>query len=131
MFLKKMALVGALSLMGMSFAAYADLTIINKTPEFSTVKVTSGALHLCSNAKAQGVTQPNSTNHVDQKLINELCIGSGKVCEANIFMTNNCSGKIARHAKLENGKISLSGPEEHPLYKVVQENDSTIRLIKR
>lgn len=102
MFLKKTILLGTLML---PLVAHAALVTNNYTNEPSTVRVTSGFLQPCSAVDpTSGITKPNEKNHtVPTDLVNALCMTSpGGICEADIYMTSNCSasGPAVAHATL-------------------------------
>lgn len=102
MFLKKAVLIGAaVTLVSMPLLAQAaELTTVNNTNEFSSVKVTSGSLHPCSGGAGQ-YTPPKSTLVTSWSLVSFLCMTSGNLCTADIYVTKDCSGAPIAAAQLD------------------------------
>jgi hypothetical protein len=77
-----------------AFIANSDLTIVNDTNHDSTSIINNG---LCSTILGDsGVTKAHSTNVVKADILKKACYFSQHNCQADVYMTNNCSGtKIA------------------------------------
>src|SRR3989344_922325 len=102
MLLKKTALIGAaIALINLPLYANAtSLTTINNTDEFSAVRVTSGTVHPCSGTPSGQYTPPRDSQGNPGKLetpwaiVKFLCMTSGSVCTADIYMTKDCTGPV-------------------------------------
>jgi hypothetical protein len=71
-------------------AMAADLTIINNTNQDSTSIINGGP---CSNILgASGVTRAHTTTVVPEYVIKRACIFNKSNCQADVHMTDNCSG---------------------------------------
>ena len=89
----------------------------NYTPNWSTVKVTSGALKgMCagifsSTAKTGPVSPDGTPGHgdVDWGVVKRLCFGSGAVCTADVYPDQTCSSNKIGEASMDlsNGSISV------------------------
>lgn len=98
----KTALLGAaLALIYLPLAAHADLITVNKTNEWSTVKVFGT---LCAGSKGK-FTPPNDTLHAKDGEVRALCLAQSP-CEAKIIMSTSeadvreCKGKEIGYAKV-------------------------------
>jgi hypothetical protein len=102
MVLKKIAFIGvAIALVNLPlYANAASLTTINNTDEFSSVRVTSGFIHPCSGDDGH-YTKPRDTLETSWDVVKFLCMSSGSVCTADIYMTPNCTGEIVANASLD------------------------------
>jgi hypothetical protein len=94
--MKKMML-GILITLGLATIAMtaqaADLTIVNNTNKDSTSIINSG---MCSSYLPGGVTKAGETNTVPASIIRSACKKHETDCNADVYMSNNCSGnKIA------------------------------------
>jgi len=103
MFHKKAALLSVLSVILLPiFAHAADINLVNNTDSYGTGKVG----FLCSDlAGNDGRVKPHSTFTVKQNALDLVCSGT---CEAEVFLTKNCSGKTIAKAKLDNKKGVIS-----------------------
>ena len=72
---------------------YAELVIHNETNQFSTSIINHGS---CSTdiLGDDGVTPPNTTKTIPDWQINIACYPDYENCIADVYMTNNCSGKL-------------------------------------
>ncbi len=73
-------------------ASASDLTLVNNTNRDSTSVINNG---VCSTILGSaGVTKAHTTNVVPESKINMACILNRTNCKADVYMTNNCSGKV-------------------------------------
>lgn len=72
----------------------SDLTIVNDTNRDSTSIINHG---LCSTILGDsGVTKAHSTNVVAASTVKKACFFNKTNCQADVYMTNNCTGpKVA------------------------------------
>lgn len=86
--MKTLALLGALTVSAVPFAAQADITIHNNTNAPATANV---SISPCSNAAGnKGIIMPHSSITIPDFLVGLYCTSD---CKAQVFMSRNCSGK--------------------------------------
>lgn len=108
MFLKKTALMGAaLALLSMPLIANADLLTTNNTDEDSTVKVTSGKFHPCAGSIGQ-FTPAHGELRTPWGQVRGLCLSSGDICTADLYMTKDCTGPVVGVATLDLSKQTIT-----------------------
>lgn len=115
--LKKIALMSliALSLPLTTFAT--PLTIVNNTAQFSTA-VLNGMMCSSRLPGGVGITSPHSTNVVSERILKLACLGHSSNCQADIYMTNDCSGGKVGSAYLNTATGIYSVAVSDPRYAV-------------
>lgn len=96
--LKKSALLGmALAIASLPMITHADLVTTNNTRLDSTVRVKhSGA---CAGSFGK-YTPAGQTRDVRWGEVQALCLGSGNICSALVYMSRDCSGPIHAEANV-------------------------------
>lgn len=98
--LKSVMFATLISLPLMSFAG--DLTLVNNTNQDSTSVINNG---VCSTILGStGITKAHSTNVVPESKINLACILNRSNCKADVYMTNNCTGKVVATVVMDTKK---------------------------
>jgi len=99
MVFKKIALMSVLSAFSLPIIANAaSIDLINNTDYYGTAKVSI----FCSNmAGNNGVIKPHDKINISQDALNFACPGT---CDAQVYVTKDCSGKAIAKAKLDNKK---------------------------
>ncbi|OGT63813.1 MAG: hypothetical protein A3E85_05180 [Gammaproteobacteria bacterium RIFCSPHIGHO2_12_FULL_45_12] len=96
MFLKKTALTGFITLaLGLPLISEAnDLTIINNTNFNSTSIINNGKCSSKVLPFGKGTTKAHTTNVITSSLVNLACLAtpSPKVCQADVYMADDCGG---------------------------------------
>lgn len=78
--------------LGLPLAHAGSLTIINNTNQFSTSIINKG---MCSSGLGKvGVTEPGGRNVVDEKIILLACGLAANHCQADVYLTKNCTGPV-------------------------------------
>jgi hypothetical protein len=97
--------------------SYADLTITNNTNFDSTTITNKGS---CSTILGEhGVTHPHSTNQVSRMQLLLACGRHVTDCEAQVFMTNNCTGSPIADVMLSEVSGIYKVDSLDPTYQVV------------
>lgn len=107
----------------------ADILVHNNSDFFGTGKLT---LSPCSSSVGdQGIVHPHSTFNVPQSVLNMLC--GLKPCQAQVFLSNNCSGKPLASVTLEAKKGVVSYTNMDPMHYRISGggNDVTLDPIYR
>jgi len=112
--LKNILLVGALA-SALPLAAMAqNLVTVNNGNSTSAVKIVSGSLAgTCTGNIPFGSTPAHSTTQTPWLTVEGLCAGSGATCNAQVFMTKDCSGAPVADVTLTlaNGNITSDNSE--------------------
>lgn len=122
MMLKKSALFGmALAIASLPLIAHADLRTTNHTPKDSTVRVKhsgacAGAFGKYTPASVGGVAGESDVRWGE---VQALCLGSGSVCSALIYMSKDCSGPVYAEANvnLQTKTVSITSVSPTSPYK--------------
>lgn len=91
---KKFGIISAISISFFAHAALAnDLVIQNNTNYYSSSVINGG---MCSSniPGGSGVTAPHSRNVVKDFIMRTACFQNSSNCQADVYMTNNCTGQI-------------------------------------
>jgi hypothetical protein len=135
MLLKKLTLIAsAMTLLSMPLIASANLDTNNLTDEASAVKVTNNpypVLQICSGSPLiNKFTPPRGATSVEFKDVKKICGKSSGICEADIFMSKDCSTRPVAHAaiNLDNGSIVYVTPLDFATYEIKTVGSSGIDL---
>jgi len=92
---KKIFAFSLLAYTSLCYASHGDLTLDNQTnfPSTSKLIIGSGQNGVCSNAYGDlGITQPHKDKKISKAMLDMICMGHGKKCRADVYLTDDCSG---------------------------------------
>lgn len=97
--IKQIVALCFLALCTLPVIAHADIDVVNNTETYGTAKMGDKCSAYIGDA---GVIKPHSSMVIPQFLLNTLCLFSD--CEANIYASNNCDGRVVGTATLNRNK---------------------------
>ncbi len=100
---KKTALLAAVVALFSLPLAHADLLTTNYTNEDSTVKITSGKFKPCAGLIGQ-FTSAHGELLTPWGQVRGLCLSSGNMCTAEVYMTKDCTGPVVGYAAMDLGR---------------------------